>query len=66
MAKVPLPGTGQELNTNSGLTSNLFKFGSVTVGVFLVLISVATASWAFNESTEATGTDDENTQIPVV
>jgi hypothetical protein len=63
--KVPLPGTGMELDTNDGLTGNVSTIAKGGIGFAVVFVMLALGAFLFRQGRERTG-QNSDVNIPVV
>lgn len=63
--KVPLPGTGLELDSNDGLTGNLSTVAKGGLGFAVVFAMLALGAFMFRSASQAAGQDGD-VNVPVV
>lgn len=63
--KVPLPGTGMELDSSDGLTGNVGTIVKGGAGFAVLFVMVALGAWMFSSASKAAGQDGD-VNVPVV
>lgn len=63
--KVPLPGTGMELDSSDGLTGNVGTIVKGGFGFMVLFIMIALGAWLFSNASSAAGKDGD-VNVPVV